>query len=91
VSIQIKRTKVMSTITFTALMAVVLSNYWLLTGVSYAVPISPTAHLPAVKITSPQKSQQIRVGSNILVSGISSPPPGVPHTGCAAPVIIMSI
>ncbi len=79
----------MFAISFTALMVVVVS--WMLTGVSYAVPLSPTTHLPAVKITSPHKGQQIPIGSNILVSGISSPPPGVPHTGCAGPVIIMSI
>ncbi|MGB8933629.1 MAG: hypothetical protein WCC17_00820 [Candidatus Nitrosopolaris sp.] len=89
-SMQIKRTKIMFTITFTALMAVFLSN-WLPTSVSYAVPLSPTTHLPAVKITSPQKSQQIRVGSNILVSGISSPPPGVSHTGCTVSVLLNGV
>ncbi|MGC2571387.1 MAG: hypothetical protein WA364_07740 [Candidatus Nitrosopolaris sp.] len=66
----------------------ILSNLWLLTNVSYAVPLSPTSQLPAVKITSPHKSQQIPVGSNILVSGISSPPPGVLHTGCTVSVLL---
>jgi hypothetical protein len=51
----------MLTVIFAALMAAVLSNFWLLTNVSYAVPLSPTTQLPAVKITSPHKSQQIRV------------------------------
>ena len=73
----------MLTVTFAALMTVVLSNFWLLINVSYAVPLSPTPQLPTIKITSPHKSQQIRVGSNILVSGISSPPSGISHTGCA--------
>jgi hypothetical protein len=86
-SMQVKRQN-MLTITFAALMAVVLSNFWLLTNVSYAVPLSPTSQLPAVKIISPHKSQQIRLGSNTLVSGISSPPPGVSHTGCTVLVLL---
>ncbi|HYV52260.1 MAG TPA: hypothetical protein VE971_03110 [Candidatus Eisenbacteria bacterium] len=69
----------------------ILSNLWLLTNVSYAVPLSSTSQLPAVKITSPHKSQQIPVGSNILVSGISSPPPGVLHTGCTVSVLLNDV
>jgi hypothetical protein len=45
----------------------------------------------ASKITSPHKSQQIRVGSNILVSGISSPPPGVSHTGYTVSVLLNDV
>jgi hypothetical protein len=89
-SMQLKRQN-MLTVTFAALMAVVLSNFWLLTNVSYAVPLSPTPQLPAIKITSPHKSQQIRVGSNILVSGISSPPSGISHTGCAVSVLLNDV
>jgi hypothetical protein len=81
----------MLTITFAAPMAAVLSNFWLLTNVSYAVPLSPTPQLPAIKITSPHKSQQIKVGSNILVSGISSPPPGVSHTGRTVSVLLNDV
>ena len=81
----------MFTITFAALMAAVLLNFWLLTNVSYAVPLLPTTQLPAIKITSPHKSQQIRVGSNILVSGISSPPPGISHTGCTVSVLLNDV
>ena len=81
----------MLTITFAALMAAVLSNFWLLTNVSYAVPLSPTTQLPAIKISFPHKGQQIRVGSNILVSGISLPPPGVLHTGCTVSVLLNDI
>jgi len=81
----------MLTITFAALMAAVLSNFCLLTNVSYAVSLSPTSQLPAVKITSPHKSQQIRLGSNILVSGISSPPPGVSHAGCTVSVLLNDV
>ena len=79
-SMQLKRQN-MLTITFAALMAAALSNFWLLASITYAVPLSPTTQLPAVKITCPHKSQQIGVGSNILVSGISSPPAGVSHSG----------
>jgi hypothetical protein len=81
----------MLTITFAALMAAVLSNFWLLTNVSFAVPLSPTTQLPAIKISFPHKGQQIRVGSNILVSGISSPPPGVLHTGCTVSVLLNDV
>jgi hypothetical protein len=88
---QIKRTKIMFTITFAALTAVVLSNSWLLTSVSYAVPLSPTTQLPAVKITSPPKSQQVIALGNILVSGISLPPPGVSHTGCTVSVLLNDV
>ena len=89
-SMQLKRQN-MLTIIFAALMAAVLSNFWLLTNVSYAVPLSPTTQLPTVKISFPHKSQQIRVGSTILVSGISSPPPGVLHTGCTVSVLLNDV
>jgi hypothetical protein len=89
-SMQLKRYN-MFTITFTALIAMVLSNFWLLTNVSYAVPLSPTSQLPAVKISFPHKSQQIGFSSNILVSGISSPPPGVSHTGCTVSVLLNDV
>jgi hypothetical protein len=89
-SVQLKRQN-MLTITFAALMAVVLSNFLLLTNVSYAVPLSTTSQLPAIKITSPHKSEQIRVGSNILVSGKSSPPPGISHTGCKVSVLLNDV
>jgi hypothetical protein len=89
-SMQLKRQN-MSTIAFVALMVAVLSNFSSLTNISYAISISSTSQLPAVKITSPHKSQQIRVGSNILVSGISSPPPGVLHTGCTVSVLLNDV
>jgi hypothetical protein len=87
---QLKRQN-MLTITFAALMAAALSNFWLLTSVTYAVRLSPTTHLPAVKITFPHKSQQIGVGSNILISGISSPPGGVSHSGCTVLVLLNDV
>lgn len=87
INMKIKRTKMMFAISFTALMVVVFSNSWLLTGVSYGVS-SPTTHLPTVKITSPHKGQQMPIGSNILVSGISSPPPGVSHTDCPVSLVL---
>ena len=87
---QLKR-QTMFTVTFGALMAGVLSNFLSLTSVSYAVPLSPTSQLPAVKITFPHKGQQFRVGSNIFVSGISSPPPGVSHTSCTVSVLLNDV
>jgi hypothetical protein len=87
---QLKRQNMLA-ITFAALMAAVLSNFLLLTNVLYAVPLSPTSQLPSIKITSPHKSQQIRVGSNILVSGKSSPPPGISHTGCTVSVLLNDV
>jgi hypothetical protein len=39
----------------------------------------------------PHKNQQIRVGSNILVSGISSPPPRVSHTGCTVSILLNDV
>jgi hypothetical protein len=55
------------------------------------VPLLPTAHLPAVKITSPPKGQQVIASGNILVSGISSPPPGVSHTRCMVSVLLKDV
>jgi hypothetical protein len=89
-NMQLKRHN-MLTITFAAITVVIVSNFWLLTIVSYALPLLPTSQLPTVKITSPHKSQQIRVGSNILVSGISSPPPRVSHRGCTVSVLLNDV
>jgi hypothetical protein len=89
-SMQLKRHN-MRAITFAALTVAIVANFWLLTSVSYALPLLPTSQLPTVKITSPHKSQQIRVGSNILVSGISSPSPGVSHTGCTVSVLLNDV
>jgi hypothetical protein len=65
-----------------ALMAEVLSNFWLLTGVSYAVPLSPTTLLTKVS-----NSELVA----IFWSRISSPPPGVSHTGCTVSVVLNDV
>jgi hypothetical protein len=88
-SMQLKNPN-MFTIILAALMVAVLSNFWLLTNLSYGA-LLPTSQLPAVKITTPHKSQQIRVGTNILVSGISSPPLGISHTGCTVSVLLNDV
>ncbi len=80
--------QIMFTITFAALTAIVLSNSGLLTNISYAISLSPTTQLPVVKITSPPKSQQVIASGDILVSGISLPPPGVSHTRCTVSVLL---
>jgi hypothetical protein len=63
---------------FVTLTSVLLFTSSLVIGVSYAVPSqSPPSNLPAVKITAPNKGQQVPVASNILVSGTSFPPPSI--------------
>jgi hypothetical protein len=85
---KIKGTKAMFTVIFTALLTVFLSS-WLTS--SYAVQLLPTTHLPTVKITFPPKSQKVIASGNILVSGISSPLPGVSHTRCIVSVLLNDI
>jgi hypothetical protein len=52
----------------------------------------PTTNLPSVKITSPHKGQQVPVGSNIVVAGISSPPPAdKTQTDCAVSVLLNAV
>jgi hypothetical protein len=80
--------QVFFTITFATLAAIILSNSGLLTNVSHAVSLSHTTQLPAVKITSPPKSQQVIASGDILVSGISLPPKGVSHTRCTVSVLL---
>jgi hypothetical protein len=84
-----RRTKIMITIIFTALMTLFLSSW--LTSVSYAAPQIPTTHLPAVRITAPPKNQQVIASGDILVSGISSPPPGASHAGCTVSVLLNNV
>ena len=62
---------------FIAMIAVLLFASGFLTSVSYAVlsASSPATNLPSIKITTPHKGQQVPVGGNVVVSGISSPPP----------------
>jgi hypothetical protein len=59
------------------MMTLLAFGSWCVIGSTSAVSssLSPLTNLPSVKITSPHKGQQVPVDSNILVSGISSPPP----------------
>jgi hypothetical protein len=53
---------------------------------------SPSTNLPSVKITSPHKGQQVPVGSNVVVSGISSPPPTDKNrTDCTVSVLLNAV
>ena len=52
----------------------------------------PSTNLPSVKITSPHKGQQVPVGSNVVVSGISSPPPeDKTKTDCTVSVLLNAV
>jgi hypothetical protein len=67
---------------------------WCVIGSTYAVSssLSPSTNLPSVKITSPHKGQQVAVDSNILVSGISSPPPAdKSRTDCTVSVLLNEV
>ena len=67
---------------------------WCVIGSTYAVSssLSPSTNLPSVKITSPHKGQQVPVDSNILVSGISSPPPAdKSRTDCTVSVLLNAV
>jgi hypothetical protein len=79
---------------FVTLTSVLLFTSSLVIGVSYAVPSqSPPSNLPAVKITAPNKGQQVPVASNILVSGTSFPPPSIEktHSACIVSVSLNGV
>jgi hypothetical protein len=63
---------------FIAMIAILLFASGNVASISYAVlsTSSPATNLPSIKITSPHKDQQVPVDSPVLVSGVSSPPPG---------------
>jgi hypothetical protein len=83
----------------------VLTIFGMITGIifgSWCVGSSPTfavsssplpsTNLPSVKIMSPHKGQQIPVGSHLVVSGISSPPPAdTKQTDCTVSVLLNAI
>jgi hypothetical protein len=53
---------------------------------------SPSTNLPSVKIMSPHKDQRVPVGSNVVVSGISSPPPAdKKRTDCTVSVLVNAL
>jgi hypothetical protein len=55
-------------------------------------PTVPSANLPSVKITSPHKGQQVPVGNNVVVSGISSPPfADKKRTDCTVSVLLNAV
>jgi hypothetical protein len=63
-------------------------------GSTYAISssLSSSANLPSVKITSPHKGQQVPVDSNIIVSGVSSPPPAdKTRTDCTVSVVLNDV
>ena len=59
-----------------------------------AVSSSPSSstNLPSVKITTPHNGQQVPVGSNVVISGISSPPPAdKKRTDCTVSVLVNAL
>jgi hypothetical protein len=60
------------------MLTALIIGLWCVSGSSSTFAVSsspsPSTNLPSVKITSPHKDQQVPVGSNVLVLGISSPP-----------------
>jgi hypothetical protein len=61
---------------------------------TFAVSSSPlpSTNLPSIKITSPHKGQQVPVGGNVVVSGISSPPPTYKNrTDCTVSVLLNAV
>jgi len=60
-----------------------------------AVSSSPSSstNLPSVKITTPHHGQQVPFGSNVVVSGISSPPPAADkkRTDCTVSVLVNAL
>jgi uncharacterized membrane protein YgcG len=79
---------------FGMITALILGS-WCVIGSTYAVSssLSPSTNLPSVKITSPHKGQQVPVDSNILASGISSPPPAADksRTDCTVSVLLNAV
>jgi hypothetical protein len=76
------------------MMTVLALASWCVIGSTYAVSssLSPSTNLPSVKITSPHKGQEVPVDSNILVSGISSPPPAdKSRTDCTVSVLLNEV
>jgi hypothetical protein len=61
---------------------------------TFAVSSSPlpSTILPSIKITSPHKDQQVPLGSNVVVSGISSPSPAdKKQTDCMVSVLLNAV
>ena len=78
------------------MITVLVFSSWSVTRSTYAISssLSPSTNLPSVKITSPHKGQQVPVDSrsNILVLGISSPPPAdKTRTDCTVSVLLNDV
>ena len=80
---------------FGMITALILGSWYVVgSNSTFAVSSSPvpSTNLPSVKITSPHKGQQVPVGSNVVVSGISSPPPAdKKQTDCTVSVLLNAV
>jgi hypothetical protein len=80
---------------FGMITALILSS-WCVVGSNSTFAVSsspvPSTNLPSVIITSPHKGQQVPIGSNVVISGISSPPPAdKKRTDCTVSVILNAV
>ncbi len=88
------RSVLVRVIAIVGLITVLASGSSCVIGSTYAVSssLSPSTNLPSVKITSPHKGQQVPVDINIIVSGISSPPPAdKTRTDCTVSVLLNDV
>ena len=79
---------------FGMITGIIFSSWCLGSSSTFAVSSSPlpSTNLPTVKIMSPHKGQQIPVSNQLVVSGISSPPPADKiQTDCTVSVLLNSV
>ena len=81
--------------TFGTITTLILGS-WCVIGFdsTLAVSSSPSSstNLPSVKITTLHNGQQVPVGSNVVISGISSPPPAdKKRTDCTVSVLVNAL
>jgi hypothetical protein len=79
---------------FGMIIGIIFGSWCLGSSSTFAVSSSPvpSTKLPSVKIMSPHKGQQIPVGSHLVVSGLSSPPPAdTKRIDCTVSVLLNDV
>jgi hypothetical protein len=79
---------------FGMIIGIIFGSWSLGSGSTFAVSSSPlpSTNLPSVKIMSPHNGQQIPVGSHLVVSGLSSPPPAdTKRTYCTVSLLLNAV
>jgi hypothetical protein len=88
------RTLLVRVIAIFGMITALILGSWCVVGSTFAVSSSPlpSTNLPSIKITSPHKGQQVPLGSNVVVSGISSLPPAYKkQTDCTVSVLLNAV